>query len=237
VCVWWAGQPPIDFDAIRSDCAARGIPLVIDAAHAIGSAYKGEPVAACGDYVCFSFQAVKQLTSGDGGALACSDLQRAKRLRWFGVDRQLPGRFEQDICEAGFKFHMNDIAAAIGLTMLGHLPQTLSAHRDLSSNYDANIDNKRIKKISRLHGQSTSSCWVYSMLAKDRDEFIAHMKSRGVETGRLHVRNDSYSCFSRFKCESLPGVDAFDKELIHIPAGTHVKESDRQQIVAAVNDF
>lgn len=236
VCVWWAGQPPADFNELRDLCYERRLPLVIDAAHAIDSKFDDVPVARCGDYVCFSFQAVKHLTSGDGGALACADIDRARRLRWFGVDRKLPGRFEQDIAEAGFKFHMNDIAAAVGLAMFPRLPEILQAHREATRTYDEKIVNPRIRKLSRS-SRADSSCWVYSMRVANRERFERFLNHSGIQTGRLHVRNDNYSCFAKFKREQLPGVDVFDRELIHIPAGPHVSAADRKRIIDVTNAF
>jgi perosamine synthetase len=236
VCVWWSGMPPSDFDELRNICDYYKIPLVIDAAHAIDSRFDGVPVARCGDYVCFSFQAVKHLTTGDGGALACQDIERARRLRWFGVDRKLPGRFEQDIPEVGYKFHMNDISAAIGLTMLPLLPVILASHRKMTRLYDNLISNPKITKLARSP-KADSSCWVYSMRVQDREEFSIYMEDNGVQTGRLHVRNDTYSCFSQFRAEQLPGVDVFDRELIHIPAGPHLTNMDTKKIIDLVNDF
>ena len=236
VCVWWSGMPPADFDELQALCAEHDLPLVIDAAHAIDSKFNGVSVANCGDYVCFSFQAVKHLTTGDGGALACRDIERARRLRWFGVDRRVPGRFEQDIAEVGFKFHMNDISAAIGLAMLPSLPDVLSKHRRTTRLYDERIVNHRVMKLSRST-KAESSCWVYSMRVRDREEFSSFMAENGVQTGRLHVRNDLYSCFASFRSEMLPGVDLFDRELIHIPAGPHLEDVDRDKIIAAANAF
>lgn len=236
VCVWWSGMPPSDFDQLQNICAYHKIPLVIDAAHAIDSRFDGIPVAKCGDYVCFSFQAVKHLTTGDGGALACKDIERARRLRWFGVDRKLPGRFEQDIPEVGYKFHMNDIAAAIGLTMLRSLPAILATHRSTTRLYDEKISNPKITKLARS-ARSDSACWVYSMRVKEREAFSQFMTENGVQTGRLHVRNDTYSCFARFRAEQLPGVDVFDRELIHIPAGPHLFQIDKNEIIDLVNAF
>jgi perosamine synthetase len=236
VCVWWSGMPPSDFDKLKNICDHHKIPLVIDAAHAIDSKFNGVPVAKCGDFVCFSFQAVKHFTTGDGGALACDDIERARKLRWFGVDRKLPGRFEQDIAEVGFKFHMNDISAAIGLAMLPTLPAILSNHRETTRLYDERIDNLRVSKLHRST-KADSSCWVYSMRVSDRDEFSSFMADNGVQTGRLHIRNDNYSCFARYRAEQLPGVDVFDRELIHIPAGPHLSEQDKHKIIDLTNAF
>ena len=102
------------------------IKTIEDAAHAVRSTYKGEMIGNHSDYICFSFQAVKHLTTGDGGAIVSrseEDIKRLRKLRWFGVDRHFiapagqppASRWEQDIDEVGYKVHMNNINAAIAI--------------------------------------------------------------------------------------------------------------------------
>lgn len=107
---------------------------------------------------------------------------------------------------------------------------------DRSCLYDEKISNPKITKLARS-ARSDSACWVYSMRVKDREAFSQFMTENGVQTGRLHVRNDTYSCFARFRAEQLPGVDVFDRELIHIPAGPHLLEIDKNEIIDLVNAF
>jgi len=124
------GGRPIDMDALRD--VAQCVPIVEDAAHAAGARYKDRRAGALGDIGCFSFHAVKNLAMGDGGALTLNDpklAERAKRLRWLGIDKGTWDRTEVDksywwqyfVDEIGLKCHMNDIAAAIGLVQLDKL--------------------------------------------------------------------------------------------------------------------
>ena len=118
VCVDWEGRP-CDYDALKS----FGIPVVQDAAHSFMTYYKGKHIAnSGGDYVCFSFQAIKHLTCIDGGVIKVPKEQfdRAKLLRWYGFDREGSSSFRcaQDVKECGFKYHMNDANAAVGIANL-----------------------------------------------------------------------------------------------------------------------
>ena len=111
----------------------RGIPLIEDAAQALGGVYRGERLGNQADYTIFSFQAVKHLTTGDGGMLMVRDPEKAalvRRLRWFGIDRtaRVEERSVNDITEIGYKYQMTDIGAALGLASLRSLDERL-AHR------------------------------------------------------------------------------------------------------------
>jgi len=121
--VHWAGYP-CDMIEIREIANEYGIPVIEDAAHALGASYKNTPIGAISEITCFSFQAIKHLTTGDGGGLAITDekmMKVAKKLRWFGIDRasspmDFLGERIYDADQIGFKYHMNDYAAALGKT-------------------------------------------------------------------------------------------------------------------------
>jgi dTDP-4-amino-4,6-dideoxygalactose transaminase len=235
LAVHWAGQP-FDYDALRA--AAGSVPIVADAAHALGAEYKGRPIASIGDMAVFSYQAIKHLTTGDGGALIVQSAElsdRARRLRWFGLDRQFKTRskWEQDIPECGFKYHMNNIAGAIGLAQLPYVDGILARHRSNSAHLDRKITNSRIEKLRRPD-YALSSCWVYSVLVDDPIGFQAHMAAAGVAADVVHVSCDRYSVFAEFKAD-LPGVRAFSSRLMNIPCGWWLTPADLDQIIAAAN--
>ena len=127
--VHWGGYP-CDLDRVKKiQQQAKDMfgikPVVIeDCAHSFGSEYKGKPLGTHGNICAFSFQAIKHLTSGDGGCVAFpkeDQLKRFKLLRWYGIDRddnRKDFRCESDIAEYGFKMHMNDINATIGIENL-----------------------------------------------------------------------------------------------------------------------
>lgn len=236
LAVHWAGQP---FDYDRVKIAAGTVPVVCDAAHALGAEYKGRPIAAVGDMVVHSFQAIKHLTTGDGGALMVKDAAtatRARRLRWFGLDRQFKAgsRWEQKIPEAGFKYHMNNIAAAIGLAQLPEIDRILAAHRANGDRYDREVANPKVSKLRRDPGV-LSSCWVYSLLVDDPKGFQAHALAHGVAADVVHVRNDRYEVFREFKNDHLPGLDVFGSRLMNVPVGWWLSEEDCTQVIAMVN--
>ncbi len=239
--VHWAGQP-FDISEINSIAKEHGIKVIEDAAHALGASYKGSPIGSphSSDYTCFSFQAIKHLTTGDGGLLACKtkeDSDRAKKLRWFGLDRKYKGnKWNQDITECGYKFHMNNIIAAIGIQQMKYIDSTVKTHRRNGLYYDKFIDNPRVQKLKRP-ASSKSSYWIYSLLVDDKESFREHLNSNDIACDEVHVRNDKYSVFSDFKEEELPGVDEFEKRMLNIPVGWWVKKRAAKRIVDVINKY
>lgn len=245
IMVHWAGQP-CDIDAINKLAKKYNIKTIEDAAHAVRSTYKGKRIGSHSDYVCFSFQAVKHLTTFDGGAIACKtfeDAERARRLRWFGLDRHFkapPGqppasRWEQDITEGGFKYHMNNINAAVGIEQMKYIDGVIDAHIKNGKYFDANIKNPNVR-VPRRVKDGEASYWIYSVLVDDKRKFKDYLADNGIAADVAHVRNDDYSCFKHFKTKQ-PGLDKFASQMMNIPVGWWLNEQDRNYIVEVVNKY
>ena len=242
LCVDWLGCP-CNYDELTRIAAKHSLPLIADCAQSLGATYKSRFVSALADFSCFSFQAVKTITTGDGGALTTqSDPQseRAKRLRWFGIDRQVkhqsPRPWEYDIVETGYKYHMNDIAAYIGLCQLKYLDQLIHLQRDNAayfSEYLRNLDG--IELLDPPEG-SHSSYWLYGLLVRRRDAFIGHMMQHNIQVCPVHQSNLKLSIFKNGG-HSPPHVKQFDERLVCIPNGYWVSRDDRERIVHRIRCF
>ena len=240
IVVHWAGQP-CDMDEILKIAEENDLKVVEDAAHALRSSYKGKTIGNHGDYICFSFQAVKHLTTVDGGAIACrseEDAERIRKLRWFGLDRALKcaSRWEQDIPECGYKFHMNNINAAIGLRQLETIDDLIDKHQENARYLRENIVNPNIEMMDD-HQDRISSCWLFSILVDDKEKFRDYMTKNGVGTDFAHVSNLRYSVFERFRGDRLRGLEAFDSSMMNIPCGWWLTEEDLNKIVSVVNNY
>ena len=239
VFVHWAGRPA-DLRAIHAIANRHGIPVVEDAAHALGAVYDGVKIGAHSDFVCFSFQAIKHLSTADGGAIACKraeDSERIRRLRWFGLDRSRKDtqRWSQDIPEGGYKYHMNNLNAAIGIEQLKSIDSLIDSHRRHAARYDDEINNSKIEKLKPFES-GESACWIYSLLVEDRESFQAYLAEHQVASDWVHVRNDQYSIFSEFRT-ALPNVDSFERRLINIPVGWWLSDQDVDHVIRIVNDY
>jgi dTDP-4-amino-4,6-dideoxygalactose transaminase len=242
--VHWGGYP-VDLDRVKEIQKKTKVkfgfkPAVIeDCAHAMGSTYKGKRLGNHGNICVYSFQAIKHITSGDGGMLIVPHMelyQRAKLLRWYGIDREnnkKDFRCEADISEWGFKFHMNDINAAIGLENLKEATKIIGRHKDNGKYYDQELsDVSGVRLLERMPDRD-SAFWVYSMLVDKKDDFMNWMKECGIIVSQVHERNDIHSCLSEFNSH-LPNLDKVVPQLISIPVGWWVTDEQRKYIVDCI---
>lgn len=252
MAVAWAGTPPKLLQLVDI-CRSKGIKLILDAAHAFGAEYDKLPIHCWADFTCYSFQAIKHFTTGDGGALVCYDNQffdRAKALKWFGLDRDKTKddngnwkgqQWDVDIVEAGYKFNMNNVSAAIGLSQISHIGMILSKHRKHAKLYDKLFSDFNLAKHANRTLNSLPSYWVYTMKLQDdckisRDELLKKLNDEGIMAGVVHVPNNHYTVFKQFQT-SLPGVDDFSSKQFSLPCGWWLSIEDVEHIASRVKEL
>lgn len=242
--VHWGGYPVdlVELEAIRNRFRQKygfAFMIIDDAAHSFGSKLDGNPISSYDTITTFSLQAIKHITSVDGGFWISpyKELnERARLTRWYGIDREGPRadfRCESDIPEYGFKFHMNDICATVGLENLKHADHIIGTHQSNARFYNEQL--KDVPGVTLLENDSRkqSAYWLYTMRVDNRDKFMQYMLDNGIVTSRVHERNDKHSCVAEFKAD-LPNVDLVTKDMICIPVGWWVTEQDRQYIVDTI---
>lgn len=215
--------------AVHIDTPWLTIPIIQDAAHNLMVDMHNR-----GDYVAWSFQAIKHLTTGDGGALLlpAEQRERGRLLRWYGLDRTSSADFRcsQAIKEAGFKYHMNDIAASIGLANIKHAQWVVDRHRENAAWY---LENLQGSVVSLPPPDPTGSWWLFCVQVEDQAGFIAHLTSQGIGASPVHARNDKHPAFY-FPNGPLPGVDTFSSREVAIPSGWWVGPKEREEVARAV---
>jgi dTDP-4-amino-4,6-dideoxygalactose transaminase len=242
--VHWGGYPN-DLDRIKEiqNSAKNRFgfkPAVIeDGAHSFGSEYKGKKIGTHGNLTMFSLQAIKHITSIDGGLLLSpySELnKRVRLLRWYGIDRdgdRKDFRCEADVEEWGFKFHMNDVCATVGMENLKHVEEIVGKHRENAHYYDDNLKNvSGVTLLERKEGHD-SAFWIYSMLVENRDGFYKHMNDNGIAVSQVHERNDKHTCAYEYRT-ALPNLNKTIGKIVSIPVGWWVTEEDREYIVDCI---
>jgi dTDP-4-amino-4,6-dideoxygalactose transaminase len=218
--------------------------VIEDAAHAIGSEWNGRRIGSLesGNIVVFSLQAIKHLTTGDGGLLLLPNkelYQRGKLLRWYGIDRDKRNykgkdfRLESDVTEYGFKMHMNDLAATLGLANLPHLDSLLAAHRSNAEFYNQALAGVNGVTLLETPAAAVSSYWIYTMHIANKFGFIEFMKNKNVVVSQVHARNDTHSVCAPFRTH-LPLLDRTETTLISIPVGWWVTAQDREFIATSI---
>ncbi|TAN62774.1 DegT/DnrJ/EryC1/StrS family aminotransferase [bacterium] len=242
----WTGIPA-DLDKINAIGRKRGIKVIEDAAQGIGASYKGRSVGCISDFTCFSFQAIKHINTGDGGALSFSDendFKRGKKLKWFGIDREATkdsagnwkgSRWDCVIPEAGYKFHMNNIDAAIGIEQLKSLSGILKAHRRNAEYFLKSLNGVAGIRMPKIAEGILPAWWVFMLFAERRDDLSRKLAERGVHSSLLHVRNDIYGCFEGSSA-LLPGVEKFQDCELCIPCGWWVGKDEREYIADVIKE-
>lgn len=245
---------PAELDKLSNLSAIYDVPVIEDAAQSLGAKYNGDCVGADPgiQFVCFSFQAIKHLTTIDGGMLVVNvyddfdshlwDL--AKKLKWYGINREAAKeatRWHYDIEQYGYKFHMNNVNATVGIIQLDYVDNITKRHIENGKFY-----NESLKDISGLEqmvipAQVEPSYWIYMIKVDKREEFARAMAAAGIAVNVAHIRNDQYTCFKDKNlvenfAEDLPGLQEFNDKYIAIPCGWWVTDEDRDYIVKTIKE-
>lgn len=234
ILVHYAGMV-CDMDSFNEISEKYNIPIIEDAAHALGSKYKNEMVGSNSQFTIFSLQAIKHITTVDGGILSFNSneyIARAKRMRWFGLDKG-KSRLENDVTETGYKYAMNNVNATIGLVQMKHINTVVGKYISNGKYFDEALQNVNGIELIKYYKNTEPSYWLYTMKVKRRDDFMKKLADNNISASPLHYRNDFHSIFAQSKRE-LPNLDIFYSEMVHIPCGWWLSDEDRTKIVNVI---
>ena len=247
--VHWGGTP-VDLDSLKElqDYSLEKFgfkPMIVeDCAHSFGAEYNDKKLGSNENICVFSLQAIKHLTTGDGGIITLPNKQlydRCKLLRWYGIDRDKRNykgkdfRLENDITEYGYKFHMNDINATLGLYNLPHMNSILEKNRKNAAYFNEKLKDVNGIKLMNNNSKCNSAYWLSSLrvLNGKKYEFMEKMKESGIMTSQVHNRNDINSCVKDY-LDILPNLDIMEKELVCIPVGWWLTDDNLEHIVKTI---
>jgi perosamine synthetase len=251
-------------DAIWELAAAHDLRVIEDAAHACGSTYRGDRIgnARRSDAVCFSFHAVKNLPVGDGGMVTTGSAELAERiekLRWLGISKSTWDRTEEveaevesplrrfasygwyyDVETLGYKCHMNDIAAAIGLVQLGKLDRQNDRRRQIVARYDQALAGLDWIDAPAEKPYTRSSCHLYAARTPHRDALNLYLKEQRIATGvhyiPLHL-HPFYAGPGGAPRVSLPVAESAWTQLITLPLYPSLEDEEVEYIIDMVRAF
>lgn len=259
--VHWGGIPVdlarLSFILDRHEQKHQFRPFVVeDCAHAFGSDFEQKKIGTHGNICVFSMQAIKHLTTGDGGFVIWPTnemAQRARLLRWFGIDRNAPAtgsdfrnRESTDIKEFGYKWHMNDLNAAIGIGNLRNIQPVLDKHtKHYQSLRDQIYKLDPSQRVFQLvaEPQNAKICgWIFTLLLPNstvRKRFLQHMTQHTIESTQVHFRNDIHSCtFANLQAKSsLPALNELADRYVCIPCGWWLSQADLDYLVHVLKSF
>ncbi len=226
---------------------AGSIPIVEDAAHACGSEYKGRRCGSIGDLGCFSFHAVKNLATGDGGALALSDemmADRAHRLRWLAIDTNTWRRGATDeayswdyrVDEIGYKSQMNDIAAALGIVQLKKLPANNARRRAIAEQYTNGLGDLPWLQTPPMDSPASISSWhIYSVQCDNREGLRAHLERRQVRTGVHYRPIHLHKCYD--DTPVLAKAEHAFHRILSLPMHPGLSTQDVDYVIESIREF
>ncbi|QTL41417.1 UDP-4-amino-4-deoxy-L-arabinose aminotransferase [Xenorhabdus budapestensis] len=246
--VHYAGAP-CDLDALRAVAKEADIPLIEDAAHAVGTRYKNEWVGERGTAI-FSFHAIKNMTCAEGGMLVTDSdelAQRVRCLKFHGLtvdafDRQIQGRKPQaEVIEPGFKYNLSDIHAAVAVVQLSKLASMNARRRELAARYSSALKDTPLQMLSVPEYEHRHSHHLFmvrvdqSICGIDRDAFMTRLKERNIGTG-LHFRAAHTQKYyrQRYPALSLPESEWNSATLCSLPLFPDMNNDDVDRVVNAV---
>ena len=243
VCVHYGGIP-CDMGEIRKLAKKYNIKVIEDAAQAIGAEYNNKKIGTISDFTTFSFQAIKHITTGDGGMLCIKDkklVDVAKRMRWFGIDRKKKqlGVWENDVKEIGYKYQLTDLGASIGYQGLLDFKKILSHRIKINNIYLKNLSkNPNITCIYDYDKDKKSAAWLFTILIKKKDYLQKKLREKNIETNQVHFRNDKYSIFEKFaKNKRFKNMDKIEDQYLVLPIHTKVSAKNAEYICKLINSL
>ena len=243
VCVHYGGIP-CDMSEIRKLAKKYKVKVIEDAAQALGAEYNNKKIGDISDFTTFSFQAIKHITTGDGGMLCIKDsklVDVAKRMRWFGIDRKKKqlGVWENDVKEIGYKYQLTDLGASIGYQGLLDFKKILSHRIKINDIYLKNLSkNPNIICIHDHDKKKKSAAWLFTILTKKKDYLQKKLREKNIETNQVHFRNDKYSIFKKFtKNQNYNNMDKIEDQYLVLPIHTKVSTKDAEYICKLINSY
>lgn len=239
------GGIPCDLYELQKLKKKHNLTLIQDAAQSLGSKFNNKDITEYADFSIFSFQAIKHISSGDGGILTFKDkklLDKSRRLRWFGIDRikKQGGTWENDITEVGYKYQMTDIGARMLLDSMQDFTKILSHRKKIFDIYKKKLTkNNKIKFLDATNKRLSNSFWLCTIIVSEkRIELQNYLRQLKIETNQVHFRNDRYSIFKKFiKKGTYPNMDKYEKNYLVIPLNLKITTKDAAYIANKINDF
>lgn len=239
-----------DMDALLALADANSLWLIDDAAHATGAAYKDRPVGSMGKATCFSFSAVKNLTTGDGGMITTNDPELAHQLsqyRNLGLDMDTWARYGKgtesqsnrwayNVQGPGQRIHMNNIAAAIGLVQLDRLPSLNERRAELVATYEAAFADIDHFTSIKARAQTSPSWHMYSVLMPDRDNFVDALRHQNITVGVHYYPIHLYPIAQPFSA-ALPVTEDVWQRVTTFPLYPTMTAQEQDRVIRATLDF
>lgn len=242
------GGHACDMGTILEIAKKYDLRVIEDCAHACGGEYKGKKLGSLGHIACFSFHAVKNLATGEGGMVNTDDAEASdnlRKLRWMGISADTFSREEKDtkkyswyyeVEDLGFKYHMHDITAAIGLVQLKKLGKMNKRREEIVKRYNSSLKNLSWLEIPVVKDYAKSSNHNYVIKTVYRDQLNEYLKKKGISTGVHYVPNHHYKMYRKFRA-NVPVCERIWKQILTLPLFPDLTDQQIDMIIEAIKEF
>jgi dTDP-4-amino-4,6-dideoxygalactose transaminase len=227
---------PTDTEAMRRVIGDRDIRIVRDASHSFGSRLRGRAIGAWAgeDITCFSFDPIKNITCGEGGALVLNDTELASRAR---IRKHLGRDDQNSVTELGFRYHLSDINAAIGLTQLERFAVLASARRRIAREYDTRLARcPEVRVPVRDWDDVVPFMYVVQVPGAERNALVQHLRARGVHADLRYAPCHRAALFGQ-QAAALPVTEAVTAELLSLPLFVGMTLEDVAKVADLLRDY
>ena len=244
------GGHPCEIDEINALAARHGLFVIEDAAHACGALYKGKKIGTGDNLVCFSFHAVKNLTCGEGGAITCNNEwfdRYLKEMRWVGISKDTWIRTEEDkvyawqywVDKLGYKYHMSDINAAIGLVQLKRLEQMNERRRQLVNKYLSGLKDLEWIELPKEEEYVQNSWHLFQIKLPNleiRNRLIGYLKEKDIAPGVHYLPANLHPYYKNYRA-SVPVATEIWKRILTLPLFPDLTNAQLDYILESLHDF
>ncbi len=241
------GGHPCDMVALQRLVRGKDITIIEDAAHACGATYQGKKVGGISPITCFSFHAVKNLTCGEGGAVSLREPgweKKLREMRWLGISKDTYARtskenvyaWQYSVEELGYKYHMHDIAAAMGLVQLKRLEENNNKRREIAERYSEAFSSCPAIEIPEEKEFARSSWHIYPIKVERRDGLIGYLKEHGIAPG-VHYYPIHLHPYYADEGHDCPVAERIWRRILSLPIFPDLSESDQDRIIECVLSF
>lgn len=235
-----------DLEGVYSLAQKHGLRVIEDAAHAFGCTWRDKRVGATGDIVCFSFDGIKNITSGEGGAVVTSDAEVAGRVRdtrLLGVEKDTEKRYagerswEFDVRQQGWRYHMSNLFAAVGRVQLRRFTEEFAPKRiHLARRYESCLQGmEQIRTLRLRYGHIVPHIFPVLIDPTKRDEVREALKREGIETG-IHYKPNHLLSYYGGGAVRLPVAEELYTRLLTLPLHVDLTDVDQDRVVQAVRE-
>ncbi|MDD1661579.1 MAG: DegT/DnrJ/EryC1/StrS family aminotransferase [Methanomicrobiales archaeon] len=235
---------PCDMDGVEELGADHDLHVIEDAAHALGSSYRGKKIGSFGEMACFSFDPIKNITCGEGGAVVFPDtalLERIQQKRILGIDKDTWSRYRNerswfyDVVAQGYRYHMSNINAAIGLVQLPRFEAMNRRKIEVARRYDEAFGDIGEVRLLENRGYEGIGLFAYMMRVRSRrNELMEYLGARGVGSGVHYIPSHLFS-FYRDKGLVLPVTEQVYGEIISLPLFPDITDEQVEHVISQVS--